>query len=96
VEATVFAEIILTPGGVIAWLLVGLISGWMAGVFMRGFGFGIITDIIVGLIGAFLGGILVSFFVEGAAGFWGSIVIAFIGACLLIAVVRAVAPPRRT
>ena len=87
--------IILTPGGVIAWLLVGLISGWLAGVFMRGFGFGILIDIVVGLVGAFIGGFLVSFFVEGDAGFWGSIIIAFIGACLLIAVVRALAPPRR-
>ena len=89
-----FADILLYPGGIVAWLLVGLIAGWLAGVFMRGFGFGILADMILGLIGAFVGGFLFSFFVEGAVGFWGSIVIAFIGACLLIGIVRALAPPR--
>ena len=88
-----FAEVILTPGGVIAWLLVGLISGWLAGIFMRGFGFGVIADIIVGLIGAFVGGLVASLFIHGAAGFWGSVFISFLGACLCIALVRAVSPP---
>jgi len=90
-----FAEIVFTPGGILAWLLVGLLAGWMAGVFMRGFGFGILADIIVGLIGAFIGGLVTSLFVEGVAGFWGSVLIAFVGACLFIAVVRALAPPRK-
>jgi uncharacterized membrane protein YeaQ/YmgE (transglycosylase-associated protein family) len=80
--------LVLTPGGVISWLLVGLISGWLAGKFMKGSGFGIIIDVIVGLIGAFLGGFLVSFVMEGDTGFLGSIVVAFFGACLLILVLR--------
>ncbi len=80
------------PGGIIAWLVVGLISGWLAGLFMRGRGYGMIWDIVIGLIGAFVGGLICSFFVQGMAGFWGTILVSFIGACILIAIVRAVSP----
>ncbi len=90
-----FAAMELRPGGIIAWLIVGLIGGWLAGLFMRGGGYGIIGDIIVGLIGAFIGGLVFSVLVQGEAGFWGSIVIAFVGACILVALVRAVSPGRR-
>ena len=48
----------LEPGGIIAWLLVGLIAGALAGLVMRGGGYGIVGDMIVGLIGAFVGGLL--------------------------------------
>ena len=74
--------VVLSPGGIIAWLLVGLIAGWLAGLMMKGSGYGIMGDIIVGLIGSFLGGLILSFFVEGTAGFWGSILVAFVGACV--------------
>jgi uncharacterized membrane protein YeaQ/YmgE (transglycosylase-associated protein family) len=82
--------VVLSPGGVIAWLVVGLIAGWLAGLMMKGSGYGILGDIVVGLIGSFVGGLLVSFFAEGAAGFWGSILVALVGACVLIFVVRAI------
>jgi uncharacterized membrane protein YeaQ/YmgE (transglycosylase-associated protein family) len=85
------AQITLFPGGIIAWIVVGLIAGWLAGQVMKGGGYGVVGDIIVGLIGALVGGFLMSYFVEGTAGFWGSIVVAFIGACILIAIVRAIA-----
>jgi uncharacterized membrane protein YeaQ/YmgE (transglycosylase-associated protein family) len=89
-----FAEFNLFAGGWIAWLLVGLISGWLAGIVMRGGGYGIIWDIVIGLIGAFIGGLIFSLFADGVVGFWGSIGVAFVGACILIAIVRAVAPGR--
>jgi uncharacterized membrane protein YeaQ/YmgE (transglycosylase-associated protein family) len=80
----------LEPGGIIAWLVVGLIAGWLAGQVMRGGGFGLVGDIVVGLIGAFVGGLVFSFITGGGtAGFWGSIFVAFIGAIILIAIVRA-------
>jgi uncharacterized membrane protein YeaQ/YmgE (transglycosylase-associated protein family) len=82
--------VVLSPGSIIAWLLVGLIAGWLAGLMMKGSGYGIIGDIVVGLIGSFLGGLLLSFFIEGTAGFWGSILVAFVGACVLIVLVRAI------
>lgn len=86
-----FAEIALYPGGFIAWIVVGLISGWLAGMVMKGGGYGVLGDLIVGLIGAVVGGFLVSYFVQGTAGFWSSILVSFLGACLFIAIVRAIA-----
>jgi uncharacterized membrane protein YeaQ/YmgE (transglycosylase-associated protein family) len=61
---------------------------------MRGGGFGLIGDLICGLAGALIGGFVLGFFVEWDAGFWGSMVVAFIGACILIAIIRMVAPGR--
>ncbi len=87
-----FADVMLYPGGIIAWLIVGLIAGWLTGLFMRGGGYGIVMDTIIGLIGAFIGGLIFSAFVTGQAGFWGSVVVAFIGGVILVAIVRAIAP----
>jgi uncharacterized membrane protein YeaQ/YmgE (transglycosylase-associated protein family) len=89
------AEAILAPGSILMWLLVGLISGWLAGLVMKGGGYGIIMDIVVGLIGAFIGGLLFSLVVtDQVYGFWGSVGVSFVGACILIAITRAVAPRR--
>lgn len=80
----------LEPGGIIAWLVVGLIAGWLAGVVMKGGGYGLVGDIVVGLVGAFVGGFVFSLITGGgSAGFWGSIAVAFVGALILIAIVRA-------
>jgi uncharacterized membrane protein YeaQ/YmgE (transglycosylase-associated protein family) len=79
----------LEPGGIIAWIIVGLIAGWLTGLIMRGGGFGILGDLMMGLIGALIGGFLVGIFMHGSVGFIGSIVVAVIGAVILTAVVRA-------
>lgn len=89
------ADVALNPGGIIAWIVVGLIAGWLAGVAMKGGGYGIGADIILGLVGAMVGGFLSGFFIQGDAGFVGSIVIAAIGACVLIALARALGGGRR-
>jgi uncharacterized membrane protein YeaQ/YmgE (transglycosylase-associated protein family) len=86
--------LMLQPGGIIAWIVIGIVAGFLAGVVMRGGGFGLIGDLVCGLIGAFIGGLVLGFFVEGDAGFWGSMVVAFIGACIVIAIVRLLAPRR--
>lgn len=80
----------LDPGGLLAWLVVGLVAGFLASRVMRGGGYGIIGDIVVGIVGAFLGGWLSGFLGFGDTyGLIGSIVIAFIGACILIAILHA-------
>jgi uncharacterized membrane protein YeaQ/YmgE (transglycosylase-associated protein family) len=89
-----FAAIILHPGGIVAWLVLGLLAGWSAGYVMKGAGYGLIGDLAAGLVGALIGGLLFSFFVFGDVGFWGSFVIAFIGACILIVILRYVALKR--
>ena len=85
----------LEPGGLLAWLVVGLIAGWLAGQFMRAGSYGLVGDLVVDVIGAFIGGWLYGFLLPGGgAGLIGSIIVAFIGAVVLIAVLRAVVPRR--
>lgn len=79
----------LDPGGIIAWIIVGLIAGFLAGQVVRGSGFGIVGDLIVGLVGAFIGGIIADLLLPGSYGFIGSIIVAFIGAVVLLLILRA-------
>ena len=68
---------VLEPGGIIAWIVVGLIAGWLTGKVVRGGGYGVLRDIILGIVGAFIGRIVMSpFGVQGQVGFMGSIMIA--------------------
>jgi uncharacterized membrane protein YeaQ/YmgE (transglycosylase-associated protein family) len=83
------AEIYSTVGW-IGWIIIGGIAGWLAGRVMRGSGFGILGDIIVGIIGGIIGGIILGLLVTTTVGFWGSLVTAFIGACILIFIVRLI------
>ncbi len=81
----------LQPGGIIAWLIIGLLAGFIASTVVKGGGYGLIGDIIVGLVGAFIGGILMNLLIPDATfGFWGSLVVAIIGAVILIAILRAI------
>ena len=85
----------LEPGGLLMWLIVGLVAGWLAGQFMKGGGYGLIGDIVVGIIGAFIGGLVFGFLLPGSSvGLVGSIVVAFIGAIVLIGILRALSPRR--
>ena len=81
----------VTLGGVIWWLVVGLIAGILASFVMRGGGYGFVGDIIVGLIGALIGGFLMSLLGLGGGGFVWTVIVAFIGACILIAILHAFA-----
>ena len=83
-------NLILSPGGWLVWIIVGLVAGFLASRFVKGGGYGLIGDLIVGLLGAVIGGFLVGFFVHTAVGLFGSIVVAFIGAVILLFVVRQV------
>jgi uncharacterized membrane protein YeaQ/YmgE (transglycosylase-associated protein family) len=75
--------------GLLAWIVVGLIAGWLAGQVMRGGGYGVLVDIILGLVGGVVGG-----WVFGLLGIWpgggmiGSIVVAFVGAVILVGISR--------
>lgn len=76
--------------GIISWIVLGLIAGWLAGMFMSGGGYGIIGDIVLGIIGALVGGFLGSRLlgVDVTGVNLGSILIAFVGAVIVIAVSR--------
>ncbi len=79
--------------GILAWIIVGLIAGWLTGLVMKGSGYGIIGDIIIGIVGGLLGGFLASLLFgipDPTTGInVGSIVVAFLGAVVLVALIRA-------
>jgi len=69
-------------------LAIGAVAGWLAGVIMKGGGFGLLGDIIVGIIGAFIGGFLFGLLGISAGGLVGQIITATVGAIVLIFVLR--------
>ena len=77
--------------GIITWILVGLIAGWLAGQVMKGGGYGVLVDIILGMLGGVVGG-----WVFGALGIWpaggllGAIIVAFVGAVILVGLTRLI------
>lgn len=86
---------LLNPGGWLAWLVIGLLAGAIAGRVVRGRGYGCLLDIVIGVLGAFIGGIVVSFLVPGTLfGFIGTLIVATLGAILLLAFVRLLSPSR--
>ena len=69
-------------------LAIGAIAGWLAGVIMKGGGYGLLGDIIIGIIGAFVGGMLFGLLGISAGGLIGQIITATAGAVVLIFVLR--------
>jgi len=77
--------------GIIAWLVIGAIAGWLAGILVKGGGFGLLVDILVGIVGAFVGGWLAGLFGIGVGGgMAASIVTATIGAVVLLLLLRII------
>ncbi|MBI5583340.1 MAG: GlsB/YeaQ/YmgE family stress response membrane protein [Deltaproteobacteria bacterium] len=72
------------------FLLVGLVAGWLAGKLTKGSGFGVVGNIAMGVIGAFIGGYLFRLAGIHAGGTIGSIIVATIGAVVLVIVVKAI------
>jgi uncharacterized membrane protein YeaQ/YmgE (transglycosylase-associated protein family) len=70
------------------FLIIGIIAGWLAGKVMRGRGFGVVGDLIVGIIGAVIGGWVFGALGISAGGLIGAIITAFIGAVLLLFLIR--------
>ena len=75
----------------IIWIIVGAIAGWLAGMVVKGGGFGLIGDIIVGIVGALIAGwLLPAIGFPIAAGFVGAIIDAFIGAVILLIIIKLI------
>lgn len=73
----------------IIWIVVGAIAGWLAGLIVRGFGFGLVGNIIVGILGAILGGwLLGAAGVAFTTGILNTILTAILGAVVLLLIVR--------
>jgi uncharacterized membrane protein YeaQ/YmgE (transglycosylase-associated protein family) len=74
---------------IIIWLIIGALAGWLAGMVVRGGGYGLIGDIIVGIIGAVIAGWLlprIGIIIGG--GFIAAVINAFIGAVILLIILR--------
>jgi uncharacterized membrane protein YeaQ/YmgE (transglycosylase-associated protein family) len=77
--------------GIILWLIIGAVAGWLAGKIVEGAGFGLIVDIIVGIVGAFIGGWLAGVLgIDIGGGLIGSLIVAVIGAVILLFVLRLI------
>jgi uncharacterized membrane protein YeaQ/YmgE (transglycosylase-associated protein family) len=73
------------------WLVIGAVAGWLAGLIMKGGGFGLIGNIIVGILGSVIGGWLFgALFAGGPTGIVGAIIGATIGAVILLFILRLV------
>jgi uncharacterized membrane protein YeaQ/YmgE (transglycosylase-associated protein family) len=84
-------RIIMTIEGVIIWLVIGAIAGWLAGLITEGYGFGLVGNIVVGIVGAFIAGWLlprIGFVFVG--GIVAEIINAVIGAIILLALIGLV------
>lgn len=81
--------------GIVAWLIVGLIAGWLTGKVMGGPGRGVLMDILVGLVGALAGGFLVGLVgLKPEGGFTYTILVAFIGAVIVTWIFRKLTASR--
>jgi len=83
----------LAPESILAWVVIGAIAGWLAGLLVKGYGFGLIGNIVIGILGAGIAGILAPRLGLYTASTGGNIVAATIGALILLFLVGLV---RRT
>lgn len=74
--------------GLIGWIIIGLLAGWLAGKIARGSGYGCLTDIILGLIGSVVGGWIFTKLGIFGGGFIYSLAAATLGAVILVSIVH--------
>jgi uncharacterized membrane protein YeaQ/YmgE (transglycosylase-associated protein family) len=74
--------------GLIGWIVIGLIAGWLAGKISRGAGYGCITDIVLGLVGSVIGGWLFMKLGILGGGFLISLAAATVGAIIVVSIVH--------
>ena len=92
IERSLYVQ--LASNGWIAWIIIGLIAGWIAGTVTRGRGFGCLVDVVLGLVGAVIGGWIFTRLGITTFGFIGSLAAATVGAVLLVAIARLFAGGR--
>lgn len=83
--------------GILSWMIVGLIAGWLAGVLMKGGGYGVVGDIIVGILGGILGGWIASALFRFGANEINleTVLVALMGSVVLIFLLRRLSRRRR-
>jgi len=71
----------------LSFLIIGGLAGWLAGILLKGKGFGILGNIVIGIIGGLVGGFLFNFLHISVGGLFGAFVTAFVGAVVLVYIV---------
>ena len=78
------------PGvGWLGMIIIGIIAGWIAEKVTRS-NHGLLTNLLVGIVGALLGGFLAGLLNIGFAGFWGVLIVATVGAIILLFILQAI------
>jgi uncharacterized membrane protein YeaQ/YmgE (transglycosylase-associated protein family) len=77
----------LEPQSILAWIVIGAIAGWLAGLLVKGYGFGLIGNVVVGILGAGIAGLLAPRLGIYTESFGGNIVAALLGALVLLLLV---------
>jgi uncharacterized membrane protein YeaQ/YmgE (transglycosylase-associated protein family) len=75
---------------ILIWIISGIIAGWLAGLIVRGNGFGLIGDLIVGLVGGLIGGWLAGVLGLQASSWFGQILVAALGGVVFVVILRAI------
>ncbi len=79
----------VAPMGILSWIIVGLIAGWLAGRVMKGGGYGMLVDIVLGILGGIFGGWVFGLLgISPGRGRIGSLIVAFVGAVILVWITR--------
>lgn len=78
----------MSATGLIVFVVIGAIAGWLAGQIMKGRGFGLPVNVLVGVVGAFIGGLLLGIIGFSATHLLGQIISATIGAVVLLYLLR--------
>ncbi len=89
-QAMLSRLVIYEPRGILSWLIIGLLAGWLAGKITKGKGFGLLGNLVVGVIGAMIGGFIFRFVGLSAYGTCGSLIMATVGALILLYAVRII------
>ena len=77
---------------ILLWIITGIVAGWLAGMLIRGSGFGLIGDLVVGLLGGLLGGWLAGLVGIAPENWLGMVLTAAIGGVILVWVLHLIHP----
>ncbi len=81
----------MSPETLLVWLVVGGVAGWLAGIVVKGYGYGLVGNIAVGILGSVIGGWLFgTYFVGSVGGLPGAIIGATVGAIILLFALRVI------
>jgi len=80
----------MTVESILGVLIIGGLAGWIAGLMVRGKGHGLVMNIVVGIVGAYIGAQVFAFFDIAAGGTIGSLVVAIVGAAILLGLLQLI------